>query len=758
MLTIDQVRSIQNKLYKNDKPLLDLIVELGYANKKDLLPLYAEAYDIEYIDLSEYQIDIHNASTILGENICRKFAMIALSTADSVLTLGMKDPKNIFAIDSAQLLTSMMVKPVLVDETLLEEKLDILFPPKPEEPEPEPEPEEEVSIESEELSSKGPAKGANYTMPKAENSKPKKPRESKSDTIFRERIGQVLLDAGLINDQQLDMALIEQKENGGMIGNILVAKGFVKKESLYSHLENQIGVEYIELENYEVSEEAIKAIPRKIAIKHSLIPLSIEDNTLTVGMADPLNIFAVDDLRLSTGYDIKVLLADNELITNLLLEYYPKGEEPEEEEEEEIEEEHAANFMEEMERVQEEIEVEVQEVQQVDANVSFNDVENAPIVRMLNMIFKNAVSKGASDIHIEAYEDCVMVRFRIDGKLVEVTKHDKKLHPILVARVKIISGLNIAERRVPQDGRITLKINNKNYDFRVSILPTVFGEKVVIRIADKEDFAKPKSELGFNEDDLVKFNRMLARPNGIVLVTGPTGSGKSTTLYSALRELSKPDVNILTVEDPVEATIRGVNQVQVNTKSGMTFATALRSFLRQDPDIIMVGEIRDGETAEIAIRAAITGHLVLSTLHTNDSVSSINRLIDMDVEPFLIASSLVGVLAQRLVRKLCPICKAEYTPNERQAKILNLEDKEQVLYKPVGCPQCNGSGYKGRTAIYEILEVNDELKELISLNATAGKLYAAAKETGMSTLHSSCTRLVLSGVTSLEEMLNAVAL
>lgn len=773
VLSIDQVRSIQNKLYKNDKPLLDLIADLGYASKKDLLPLYAEAYDIEYIDLAEYQIDIYKASKLLGENICRKFGMVALGTEDSVLLLGMKDPKNIFAIDSAQLLTSMMVKPVLVDETLLEEKLDLIFPPKPAviEPEPvqevqpesiQPESVQPETLQPEELTSAAPVKDPEYSMPKLGDKKPKKAKTSaktsKVDTIFRERLGQLLLDSGVIDDEQLEIALDEQKTNGGMIGNILVSKGFVDKDTLYHYLERQVGVEYIDLDKCPISEEAIQLTPRKIAKKHNLIPIKVEDGALTVVMADPLNIFAIDDLRLSTGHDIKVLLGDIEIITNLLLEYYPQDEEEDKEIEEELEEEQAVDFDEEMEKVQEEIEVEVQEIQQSETTINFNDVENAPIVRMLNMIFKNAVGKGASDIHIEAYEDCVMVRFRIDGKLVEITKHDKKLHPILVARVKIISGLNIAERRIPQDGRITLKINNKNYDFRVSILPTVFGEKVVIRIADKEDFARPKSELGFTEEDLTKFNRMLAHPNGIVLVTGPTGSGKSTTLYSALRELCKPDVNILTVEDPVEATIKGVNQVQVNTKAGMTFATALRSFLRQDPDIIMVGEIRDNETAEIAIRAAITGHLVLSTLHTNDSVSSINRLIDMEVEPFLIASSLVGVLAQRLVRKLCPNCKAEYKPNERQAKILKLEDTDQVIYKPVGCPQCNNTGYKGRIAIYEILEINDELKELISLKATAGQLYEAARQTGMSTLHSSCTRLVLTGVTSLEEMLNVVAL
>ena len=502
-------------------------------------------------------------------------------------------------------------------------------------------------------------------MPKLGDKKPKKAKTSaktsKVDTIFRERLGQLLLDSGVIDDEQLEIALDEQKTNGGMIGNILVSKGFVDKDTLYHYLERQVGVEYIDLDKCPISEEAIQLTPRKIAKKHNLIPIKVEDGALTVVMADPLNIFAIDDLRLSTGHDIKVLLGDIEIITNLLLEYYPQDEEEDKEIEEELEEEQAVDFDEEMEKVQEEIEVEVQEIQQSETTINFNDVENAPIVRMLNMIFKNAVGKGASDIHIEAYEDCVMVRFRIDGKLVEITKHDKKLHPILVARVKIISGLNIAERRIPQDGRITLKINNKNYDFRVSILPTVFGEKVVIRIADKEDFARPKSELGFTEEDLTKFNRMLAHPNGIVLVTGPTGSGKSTTLAAMIDYInSTRRCHIVTIEDPIEYLHKHkqcvINQRELGSDT-MSFTNALRAALREDPDVILVGEMRDIDTISVALTAAETGHLVFSTLHTLGAAKTVDRIIDVFM-PYQqaqvrsqLSTVLQGIVSQQLVRR-----------------------------------------------------------------------------------------------------------
>jgi len=373
---------------------------------------------------------------------------------------------------------------------------------------------------------------------------------------------------------------------------------------------------------------------------------------------------------------------------------------------------------------------------------------------MVNIIFQKAVATRASDIHIEPQEDCVLIRYRIDGQLVEIMKYDKKIVPSIVARIKIISGLNIAEKRVPQDGRIGMKIDDRDYDMRVSVLPTMFGEKIVIRIADKEGFNVSKLDLGFFEDDMEKFDQIISSPHGIVLVTGPTGSGKSTTLYTALKELCKPNVNILTVEDPVESTIKGINQVQVNVKAGLTFAAALRSFLRQDPDIIMVGEIRDGETAEIAIRSAITGHLVFSTLHTNDAASSVTRMIDMGIEPFLLSSSLVGLIAQRLVRRLCPHCKEAVQPDMNERDILDLkEDEEITIYHAKGCDQCNNNGYKGRIAVYEILTVDREIKELISKNVSSDIIKEAAIKTGMKTLRMNCTRLVKNGVTTIDEML-----
>jgi type IV pilus assembly protein PilB len=381
-------------------------------------------------------------------------------------------------------------------------------------------------------------------------------------------------------------------------------------------------------------------------------------------------------------------------------------------------------------------------------------LENAPIVKMVNIIFQKAVASRASDIHMEPQEDCVLIRFRIDGQLVEIMKHDRKIISALVARVKIISGLNIAEKRIPQDGRIGMKIDGKDYDMRVSILPTMFGEKVVIRIADKEGFQVDKKDLGFFEDDLEKFDNIIAHPHGIVLVTGPTGSGKSTTLYTALRELCKPNVNLLTVEDPVESTIKGINQVQVNVKAGLTFASALRAFLRQDPDIIMVGEIRDMETAEIATRAAITGHLVFSTLHTNDAASSITRMIDMGIEPFMMSSSVVGVIAQRLVRRLCKKCRKKIEPDEYQRNVLDLKEGEEVeIYEAVGCEECNNTGYRGRIAVYEIMSINREIRDLIAKNENADVIKEAALRNGMKTLRMNCARVVKNGVTTIDEML-----
>ena len=749
ILEPEQLNSVRNRKENVNMPIQSIITELGYASKAELLHVLAEAEGIEYVDLSAYEFEDEKVPLLLGEKISRKFEMLALKKVNNSLVVAMKDPKNIFAIDSACLVSSLDVRPVLVDPDELNKKLDEIFKNDKVD-------EDKRRLQTIEIA----AKSAKESEIKAQD---KTKDKQDINSVYSKKIGELLLEHQDINEIQLETALEIQRRENGLLGSIMIKEGFITKKQLYARLEEENGIPYFELEDVEIPENVIKLISRKIAQHNNLIPVEFENDVLKVAMSDPLNIYAIDDLRLATGLDIKPMFADLGLIEQSISKYY-KLDEPEkiiEEDEEETTEDLPIDFEEEMEKVKEEIEIEVQRKEQAEnTTINISDVEDAPIVRMLNMIFKNAIDKGASDIHIEAYEDCVMVRFRIDGQLVEVMKHDKKLQQILVARVKIISGLNIAEKRLPQDGRVALKINKKNYDFRVSVLPTMFGEKVVIRIMDKDGFNISKSGLGFFDDDLEKFDHILSHPHGIVLVTGPTGSGKSTTLYTALRELSKPNVNIMTVEDPVECTIRGINQVQVNQKAGLTFANALRSFLRQDPDIIMVGEIRDGETAEIAIRAAITGHLVLSTLHTNDAISSINRLIDMGIEPFLIASSLVGVLAQRLVRRLCPHCKEEYEPDEHEAKLLRLDKAEEKIkiYKAVGCPACNDTGYKGRIAVYEILTVSSELRDQIAHDHSAEALNKIAVDSGMNTLGESCSRVVKSGVTSLEEMMSVVTI
>ena len=469
-------------------------------------------------------------------------------------------------------------------------------------------------------------------------------------------------------------------------------------------------------------------------------------------MSDPMNIFSIDDLRLTTGLEIIPCLGDEEQIVAQIDKYYGKVEKKEKEKRQE---QSFAKLDEEIKEINEKIAGEIIELEEDDDDtLDVSNLENAPIVKMVNILLQKAIATRSSDIHIEPQEDLVLIRFRIDGQLVQIMSYDKKILPSLVARIKIMSGLNIAEKRIPQDGRIGMKLHGKEYDMRVSVLPTMFGEKIVIRIADKEGFNVSKQDLGFFEDDMEKFDEIISNPHGIVLVTGPTGSGKSTTLYTALKELCKPNVNILTVEDPVESTIRGINQVQVNVKAGLTFALALRSFLRQDPDIIMVGEIRDSETAEIATRAAITGHLVFSTLHTNDAASSVTRMIDMGIEPFLLSSSLVGLIAQRLVRRLCTNCKEPMEIDDNIRNILNLqEDEEVTVYKAKGCEQCNDMGYKGRIAVYEILKVNREIRELISKNANSDVIKDMAIKHDMKTLRMNCARLVKNGTTTIEEMM-----
>ncbi len=551
----------------------------------------------------------------------------------------------------------------------------------------------------------------------------------------RIRVGDLLVEAGAITDEQLQEALAKQKEEGGMLGNIIMEMGFISRELLITVLTTQMGIEFCEINSVQIDENVIKMVSKDLVQKYKAMPIGFNPdnpNMLQVCMADPMDLMAVDDISISSGMQVEPLLGFEDEIENVIGKYYGSAEAMEAAEAYKLEmgtgEEEESAFA--------------------------DEVDNSPIVLLVNQIIEGGVRQRASDIHIEALESNVRVRYRIDGALKQVMTYELSILPAISARIKIIGGMDIAEKRKPQDGRITIIVDRKEFDVRVSILPTVFGEKTVMRLTSKDGLTKPKSGLGFTPEEIEVFDGILSNPHGIILVTGPTGSGKSTTLYTSLSELNKEDVNIITVEDPVEANINGINQVQVNVKAEMTFAAALRSILRQDPDIIMIGEIRDGETAQIAVQAAITGHLVVSTLHTNSAASTVTRIIDMGIEPYVAGDALVGVIAQRLVRRLCTSCKVPRLAEDDEKNVLGVEDPEDdiVIYEPVGCPLCNDTGYSGRIGVYEMMPVSRELQAVIARGATADVIEKQALEEGMSTLKMSAAKHVLSGVTSISEM------
>lgn len=552
----------------------------------------------------------------------------------------------------------------------------------------------------------------------------------------RVRIGDALVEDKLITEEQLNEALDAQKEKGTLLGETLIELGYIREDVLVKVLQRVLEIEYVDLRKTDIDEKAVHLITEPIARKYKLIPIGFAENDvslLRVAMADPQDFYAIDDISIITGLQVEPVISTTLQIEAQIDRFFGKQQ---------------ANAI--AEQYKKEQETYLGEDEEDEKN---EDVENSPIVILVRNIIEQAVRQRASDIHIEPFETFVRVRYRVDGVLREIITYDKALFPAIIARLKIISGMDISEKRKPQDGRITIDVDHKEYDIRVSNLPTVYGEKVVMRLASKEGFNRQKSELGLRPEDLVKFDNILKNPNGIILVTGPTGSGKSTTLYTALSELSTEEVNVITVEDPVEANVDGVNQVQVNNKADMTFANALRSILRQDPDVIMIGEIRDSETAEIAVRASITGHLVVSTLHTNSTAVTVGRLIDMGIEPYLLGDSLVGIIAQRLVRRLCE-CKKPKEATDEDKRIMGLpKDKKQIIYEPCGCAICNGSGYRGRIGIYEIMTINQKIRGLIASRASADKIKAAAEEDGMSSLRHSAAKYVCEGVTSMAELL-----
>ncbi len=550
------------------------------------------------------------------------------------------------------------------------------------------------------------------------------------------RLGDVLVQNGVITEADLQRGLERQKGTGRKLGETLVDEGITTEENIARALSNQFNYDMVDLQNTDIMPEVLQLVPANVLKKHRAIPFEYSPdnmNVLRVAMADPMDIGAIDDINIITNLQVEPVVATTSGVMLAIDQYYGQAE--------------VNSALEEYTR-----EKESQMVEQED--MYSEDVNNSPIVQLVKGMIDQAVRQRASDIHIEPMEKQVRIRYRIDGALYEKAVYSIRLLPAIVARIKIIGGMDISEKRKPQDGRITQVVDRKEYDIRVSILPTVYGEKIVMRLTSKNALTREKSQLGFKPDELKKFDHILKHPHGILLVTGPTGSGKSTTLYTALSELNKEDVNIITVEDPVEANIDGINQVQTNTKANLTFASALRSILRQDPDIIMIGEIRDQETASIAVQASITGHLVVSTLHTNSAASTITRLADMGIEPYLIADSTIGVIAQRLVRRLCPECKRMKKADEEELELLQLgPDEDVTIYEPCGCARCDGTGFKGRIGVYEIMEVTQPLKSIISKGGTAEDIKNKALEEGMNTLRMSATKYVLEGITSVQEMM-----
>ena len=556
------------------------------------------------------------------------------------------------------------------------------------------------------------------------------------------RLGDLLVSKGLLTNTQLESALQEQKISGLKLGTSLVKLGYITEKNLVSFLSRHYGVPAIDLSEVQIDSEAIKMVPPDVVFKYQVIPIKRVGSTLRVAMSDPSNILAIDDIKFLTSCHVEVFVSTESTIKSSIDKFYDSSSS-------------LAEIMgsmdsgENMELLEDMEEVDVRELQQAS--------EDAPVVKLVNLILNEAIKRGASDIHLEPYEKIFRVRFRLDGVLHEFMKPPMKLKNAMLSRVKIMAKLDIAERRLPQDGRIKIKFGkDKEMDFRVSVLPTLFGEKVVMRLLDKANLQLDMTKLGFEENPLKDFKEAIHKPFGMVLVTGPTGSGKTTTLYSALSELNQITENISTAEDPVEFNLMGINQVQTHEEIGLTFAACLRSFLRQDPDIIMVGEVRDFETAEIAIKAALTGHLVLSTLHTNDAPSTINRLLNMGIEPFLVASSVNLILAQRLTRKNCESCKAPIQVSRQMLLNLGVPEEEVASYncfKGKGCPQCGNTGFKGRVALYEVLPVKEEVRELILQGASASEIKREAIRLGMKTLRQAALTKLKDGVTTVEEVM-----
>jgi len=565
----------------------------------------------------------------------------------------------------------------------------------------------------------------------------------RKETITRRKLGELLLETGLLTGDKLAEALRSQKDSGKRLGQILIDMDLITEEEMAFALAMQLKIPYIDLTNYEIPAKLIETIPEEVSRKFLCIPISLRNSVLDVAMADPLDLNMMKDLQFITGYSIQPAISTSSQIFDVLQKHY-RPEKSMDQADQFVSDE-IMEFM---------PEADVQEEEE-DRSLEMKD---SPFVKMVDLIIKNAIKKGASDVHIEAQENQVRVRNRVDGVLQESIKLPKWTQPIIISRIKVLGGMDISEKRLPQDGRIRVRAKDASVDLRVSTLPTYYGEKAVIRILNKQVAFLTLDQLGFSEKSLETISTCIAQPQGMLLITGPTGSGKTSTLYAAMQAVKSDEINIITVEDPVEFELGGINQVQINEKVGLTFPFVLRSILRQDPNVIMIGEIRDADTAEIALQASLTGHLVLSTLHTNDAPSAITRLIDIGLAPFMIASSVTGVAAQRLVRKICPECKEEYSPDKEQLSRLGLDHRVLPFkfYRGAGCPKCGGIGYKGRTVIEEVMVMSRRLREMIQAGVTDEQIRDAAMASGMKTLGDSGLKKIEMGITTIDEVLKAV--
>ena len=550
-----------------------------------------------------------------------------------------------------------------------------------------------------------------------------------------ERIGDYLVSKELITEEQLQQVLEKQKESGGTkkFGDLVVELGFMTEVKFTQALAGKLNVQYVDLDNIEIDEEAVQKVPEALARKHTVIAIAVTGKRLTVATNDPVNFIILEDIKVSTGMDTKPVLATTSAINKAIGKCYSM--------------QNVGNVIDSVNAMG------ANDLGSMEDEESKDRVESAPIVKLATTIVENSYRADATDIHIEPFEKYTRIRIRVNGDLVELMNISSAVHSALTTRLKLISGMNIAEKRIPQDGRFTQVVDGTTLDVRVSSLPMVNGEKIVIRILSTGQIALRKiTDLGMSDYNYQLFESMLRVPQGVILVTGPTGSGKTTTLYAALGEIAKPNVNVVTVEDPVEKNIDGINQCQVNQKAGMTFAAALRSILRQDPDVVMVGEMRDAETADIGIRAAITGHLVLSTLHTNDAASTVVRLVDMGVAPYMVATSLIGVIAQRLVKVLCPECKKPRWTTPEENELIGIPESIQI-YEAGGCPQCNNTGYRGRTAIHEIIHCTSKVSQIIAAGGGKEDIEKAAKANGTKLLRDNAAELVKQGMTSIDELI-----